>query len=57
MKVKELAEWAKFLNIPADIRKVISKSYDLILVLLGDGYLWEMMNTRIAIHVRRSITA
>lgn len=39
MKTKQLAEWAHHLNVPRDIRKVLSKSYDLILVLLGDGYL------------------
>jgi queuine/archaeosine tRNA-ribosyltransferase len=39
MKMKELAEWAEFLNVPGDVRKTLAKSYDLILVLLGDGYL------------------
>jgi queuine/archaeosine tRNA-ribosyltransferase len=39
MKMKELVEWAEFLNVPKEIRSIISRCFDLILVLLGDGYL------------------
>jgi hypothetical protein len=36
---KDLANWASGLNIPKDFRKLISKPYDLALLLLGDDYL------------------
>ena len=35
----DLANWASGLNIPKDFRKLISKPYDLVLLLLGDDYL------------------
>lgn len=35
----ELRDWANQLNIPKSFRNVVSKPYDLILVLLGDKYL------------------
>ena len=39
MKAKELREWADFLKVPRDFRKVVGKEYDLGLILLGDNYL------------------
>ena len=39
MKKQELADWAQHLNVPRDIRKALAKPFDLVLVLLGDGYL------------------
>ena len=39
MKKTELREWADTLKVPSDIRRVLSKDYDLALILLGDNYL------------------
>jgi hypothetical protein len=39
MKSKELGEWADHINCPSTVRKLFSKQYDLVLVLLGDAYL------------------
>lgn len=39
MKSQELDDWATFLNIPTDIRKILKKKYDLVLLSLGEKYL------------------
>jgi hypothetical protein len=39
MKAKELASWSAHLAIPSAMRDVLSQSFDLGLVLLGDSYL------------------
>ena len=39
MNKRELGDWARGRNIPADFRRLIARPYDLALVLLGDSYL------------------
>jgi hypothetical protein len=39
MRKKELREWADQLEVPEAFRRILSKSFDLTLVLLGDDYL------------------
>jgi hypothetical protein len=39
MKSQELKAWSSSLNIPEDFAKLVSKPYDLILLLLGNEYL------------------
>ncbi|MEZ9540156.1 DUF6884 domain-containing protein [Shewanella sp. 10N.286.51.B8] len=39
MKKKELREWSDKLSIANDFRKILSKPYDLVLILLGDSYI------------------
>ncbi|MDB6175511.1 MAG: hypothetical protein JWL59_4822 [Chthoniobacteraceae bacterium] len=39
MKTKELADWAKALDVPEAFRKLVAQHYDFGLILLGDNYL------------------
>ncbi len=39
MKVQELRDWSNSLDIPSDFASLVSKPYDLILLLLGNEYL------------------
>lgn len=39
MSDRGILNWANFLNIPSDFRKIITEKYDLGLVLLGENYL------------------
>jgi hypothetical protein len=39
MKAKQIHEWSRHLNIPRDLRDVLAKQSDLVIVLLSESYL------------------
>ena len=39
MKKEQLKRWAALLEVPQEVRRLLSQSYDLSLILLGDDYL------------------